>query len=307
MITWSAFPRTTSHSILPVTCGHLITLTYNLYVTEAVGGILQRYPIADPRLYPLFKMIKGLLGDSHFMPDGGTLGQHCIHTYSHTRRQTQHHMPYSLLGTDAILFSVFHALGLKTMVAPVLGDEAWDEWTQIREEKLFRKIYEDGEMEERARAKREESDDEMVDEEDEGEGDSEDDGEGESEDEFEDGEETARVGKGWWRLKMVAEGGECEDGIFRTGKDPTSYINKHYPLHAISPITWLNESTPNGWEIAMVNLKSSSQATPKPTPTTKAKEVEGAGKETRELMWQYSHAAIFVEIPPFGKGVRGGK
>lgn len=59
----------------------------------------------------------------------------------------------------------------------------------------------------------------------------------------------------------------------------------------------------------MVNLKTTSQATPKPTPTKKGKSKESKEgekeEEKRELMWQYSHAAIFVEIPPFGRGVRG--
>lgn len=60
----------------------------------------------------------------------------------------------------------------------------------------------------------------------------------------------------------------------------------------------------------MVNLKTTSQATPKPTPIKKGKSKKAEGnekseEEKRELMWQYSHAAIFVEIPPFGRGVRG--
>jgi hypothetical protein len=63
----------------------------------------------------------------------------------------------------------------------------------------------------------------------------------------------------------------------------------------------------------MANLKSTSQATPKPTPPNNGKEMHKARdylkeeqEEKIELMWQYSHAAIFVEIPPFGVGVRGG-
>lgn len=121
-------------------------------------------------------------------------------------------MPYSLLGTDAILFSVFRSLGLKAMVAPVLGDEAWDEWAQIREERLFRKIYEDEEMEERVRARREESDEEMEECGEESEEDSEEEGD--------DSEDTARVGKGWWRLKMVGDGEEGGE-VFRVGREPS--------------------------------------------------------------------------------------
>jgi hypothetical protein len=61
----------------------------------------------------------------------------------------------------------------------------------------------------------------------------------------------------------------------------------------------------------MANLKSISQATPQPTPVKKgrgkqtAREDVSGHEEKTELMWQYSHAAIFVEIPPYGAGVRG--
>jgi hypothetical protein len=209
-ITWSAFPRTTSHSILPITCGHLVTLTYNLYTTEAIGGILQRYPIADPRLYPLFKIVRSLLGEDEFLREGGMLGAYCLHPYHHTRRQTQHHMPFALQGTDAILFSVFKALGLKVMVGPVLGDEAWDEWAQIREERQVRRMYEV--------ERQEESDEEM------GEGSSVDDEDAHNDDNEDDEEltdaEMARVGKAWWRLKMVNEEGE-KGGIHKVGRAPS--------------------------------------------------------------------------------------
>ncbi|KAF4634490.1 hypothetical protein G7Y89_g3611 [Cudoniella acicularis] len=148
-LTWAAYRRTSSHAILPITCGHLVTLTYNLYITEATGSILQRFPIADPRLYPLYRIVRGFLGQREFMSNeqygdsvlGGTLAFHTTHPYSHTRRQTSSLMPYSLLGIDAIIFCVFRALGLKTMVAPVLGDEAWDDFEQVKEERELRGLY----------------------------------------------------------------------------------------------------------------------------------------------------------------------
>jgi hypothetical protein len=188
----------------------LVTLTYNLYTTEAIGGILQRYPIADPRLYPLFKVVRSLLGEDEFLREGGMLGTYCMHPYHHTRRQTQHHMPFALQGTDAILFSVFKALGLKAMVGPTLGDEAWDEWAQIREERQVRRMYE--------AERQEESDEEM------GEGSSvEDDDERDNfieDDEELNDSETARVGKAWWRLKMVNGEGE-KGGVHKVGGEPS--------------------------------------------------------------------------------------
>lgn len=40
---------------------------------------------------------------------------------------------------------------------------------------------------------------------------------------------------------------------------------------------WLNNSTENGWEFAMANIKYGNEAS---------------------LMWHYSHAAILIDIPP---------
>ncbi|TVY39980.1 hypothetical protein LSUB1_G002009 [Lachnellula subtilissima] len=192
-------------------------------MTEAIGGPLQRYPSTNSKLYPLFKIAKGLLENPDFMPEGGPLGIYCTHPYYHTRKLTQTLMPFSLRGIDAITFSVFRALGLKVLVAPVLGDEAWDEWEQAREEKWMQKIYGDEPMAEGVVVEEEE----------------------------EDAGDKTRVGKSWHKMRMVS--GEGGIGL-RVGEDPTPFTNYHYPLHVLPSVTWLNESTEN-WEIAMVNLK----------------------------------------------------
>jgi hypothetical protein len=53
-----------------VQTGHRITLTYNLYVTENVGRVLQRYPIADPVLSPLYEEAKQMMEQPGFMTEG---------------------------------------------------------------------------------------------------------------------------------------------------------------------------------------------------------------------------------------------
>lgn len=79
------------------------------------------------------------------------------------------------------------------MVAPILGDEAWDEWEQVREEKWMQKIYGDEPMEG---------------------------GEEEEESVGESGSEGTRVGRSWHKMRMVGGGG---DGVgLRVGEDPTS-------------------------------------------------------------------------------------
>jgi hypothetical protein len=68
-----------------------------------------------------------MLTGPSFLPEGGTLGFFCTNNYNHTRRNADRMFPYCLKGVDGVLFSVCNALGLKTTVKPVLGDEAWDE------------------------------------------------------------------------------------------------------------------------------------------------------------------------------------
>lgn len=46
-IKWAAFYSDCEHEVLEVQSGHRVTLTYNLYVSEQVGGIFQLYPTAE--------------------------------------------------------------------------------------------------------------------------------------------------------------------------------------------------------------------------------------------------------------------
>ena len=69
-IKWAAFYSDCEHEVLEVKSGHRITLTYNLYISENVGGILQRYPTVDPTLYPLYEGAKQMLEQPGFMKEG---------------------------------------------------------------------------------------------------------------------------------------------------------------------------------------------------------------------------------------------
>lgn len=69
-IKWAAFYSDCEHEVLEVKSGHRITLTYNLYVSTRVGGILQKRPTASPGLYPLYEDVKASLNEPEFMPKG---------------------------------------------------------------------------------------------------------------------------------------------------------------------------------------------------------------------------------------------
>lgn len=70
VVQWAAFYSDCEHEVLEVKSGHRITLTYNLYVSEHIGGVLQRFPTADPSLYPLFEGVKQMLDNPAFMTEG---------------------------------------------------------------------------------------------------------------------------------------------------------------------------------------------------------------------------------------------
>lgn len=127
-IQWAAFYSDCEHEVLPVTCGHRITLTYQLYVSEHVGGVVHhRFPTADPTLYPVYESVKAMLESPAFMKNGGILGFHCTHQYAHTDGTANRRLPHALKGIDVVLYSVFRSLGLKVHVRPVLEQEFSEE------------------------------------------------------------------------------------------------------------------------------------------------------------------------------------
>lgn len=130
-IQWAAFYSDCEHEVLPVTSGHRVTLTYQLYVSEHIGGPLsQGFPTVDPKLYPLYDSVKSLLSSPAFMKQGGTLGWHCTHQYAHTNGTANQRLPHALKGIDVVLFTIFRALGLKIHLKPVLDEEFSEEEDQ---------------------------------------------------------------------------------------------------------------------------------------------------------------------------------
>lgn len=53
-----------------MTKGHRITLTYNLYVSERLGGAIRPFSSADPTRYPAYEKAKALFEDPSFMKEG---------------------------------------------------------------------------------------------------------------------------------------------------------------------------------------------------------------------------------------------
>jgi hypothetical protein len=70
-IQWAAFYSDCEHEIETITRGDRITLTYNLYVAEPIGGRTTGYTtVIEPRTYSIYGWIKNLLANDNFMENG---------------------------------------------------------------------------------------------------------------------------------------------------------------------------------------------------------------------------------------------
>ena len=121
-IQWAAFYSDCEHEVLDVKSGHRITLTYNLYVRERIGGIIRHKQSVNSDVCGLSYKVKKLLRDPAFMTKGGMLGFYCEHAYAHTNRDLCRHLPYALKGVDAHIYSIFHHIGLETKIRPVMEE-----------------------------------------------------------------------------------------------------------------------------------------------------------------------------------------
>lgn len=121
-IRWAAFYSDCEHEVLEVKKGHRITLTYNLYVRERVGGIIRHKQSVSSDAGGLSDKVKRLLRDPAFMTEGGMLGFYCQHAYAHTNRDLSSRLPYALKGVDAHIYSIFHHMGLEVKIRPVMEE-----------------------------------------------------------------------------------------------------------------------------------------------------------------------------------------
>ncbi|KZV83282.1 hypothetical protein EXIGLDRAFT_843083 [Exidia glandulosa HHB12029] len=110
-VSWVAFFSDVEHEVLPVTSGHRVTLTYNLYFRT------ETEPCVRPKKSDaLVQAFKTLLADATFMPDGGRLGFGLKHQYpfpsngrgSRFLKETSR----SLKSMDSALFNAIEAAGL---------------------------------------------------------------------------------------------------------------------------------------------------------------------------------------------------
>ena len=116
---WAAFYSDVEHEVLPVTSGHRITLTYNLYHTS---------PAMTPEITTnlLYCELKAALQNPHFMRQGGILGFFCQHKYTGISTDLGKFSPF-LKGEDALIYEIAYSLKLSISLKAVTnGPNVYD-------------------------------------------------------------------------------------------------------------------------------------------------------------------------------------
>ncbi|CAK4008688.1 hypothetical protein B0A50_05709 [Lecanosticta acicola] len=118
-IHWAAFYSDIEHEVLPVTSGHRITLTYNLFLSPGTGLLTSPKPLSlQPENLPFHNHLTQSLSSQHFMPQGGHLGFHLAHSYPHTHPHKHKFVPKMLKGIDMAVYISLAAANLPTMLTP---------------------------------------------------------------------------------------------------------------------------------------------------------------------------------------------
>ncbi|KAI0697070.1 hypothetical protein C8T65DRAFT_529747, partial [Cerioporus squamosus] len=134
-LAYIAFFSDVEHEVLPVTSGHRVTLTYNLFYTWDTSTRLHRegvsavYP-AHANVNNIRRILSGLLDDPEFLPKGGTLGFGLRHAYPfptlwHSGMENPlKSLERWLKGSDHSLFEACEDLGLEPLLRLIHdGDE----------------------------------------------------------------------------------------------------------------------------------------------------------------------------------------
>ena len=116
---WASFFSDVEHEVLPVTSGHRVTLTYNLYHSAPISPQL-----LDVTSTSFYRVLSSALQTPHFMPEGGTLGFYCQHKYVETLSDSDFssQLPF-LKGDDMMIQSVAKSLGLSVDLKAICKDK----------------------------------------------------------------------------------------------------------------------------------------------------------------------------------------
>ena len=117
-VSWAAFLNDVEHEVLPVTDGHRLTLTFNLYCDHKLSRDVA--PTVSITCSPFYRELRAAVSNPHFMRDGGVLGFSCQHQYVFQDLNSDEDLPCLLKGADNVVYMSGRSLGLQVSVRPVV-------------------------------------------------------------------------------------------------------------------------------------------------------------------------------------------
>ena len=121
-IGYVAFFSDIEHEVAPVTSGHRITLTYNLYFKDDSGSVSEKDAVPQlPNQERFRKAFQALLENPEFMADGGTLAFGLRHVYP--IKKSLKHVYNVLKGSDAVVYDGMRALGFDPVLYVYYEDD----------------------------------------------------------------------------------------------------------------------------------------------------------------------------------------
>jgi len=113
------------HEVQPVTLGHRITLTYNIYFQKGETCTTET-PLSDLNKLPFFITLNRFINeDPTFLPFGGVIISFLAHQYPNFREdgcgQSSENLTHYLKGNDRALFQIAEALGLFPMAKALIS------------------------------------------------------------------------------------------------------------------------------------------------------------------------------------------
>ncbi|KAL0575721.1 hypothetical protein V5O48_006255 [Marasmius crinis-equi] len=126
-IAFVAFFSDVEHEVLPVTDGHRVTLTYNLYYsTPSTALFIPPAPLVD-HTSQLNATLSALLENPEFSPKGGFLGFGLTHSYPVVPGKTKlDDLIPVLKGSDQVISVACSQLGLNVSIKTAFEDEDWN-------------------------------------------------------------------------------------------------------------------------------------------------------------------------------------
>ena len=129
-IYYVAFLNDVEQEVAPVTSGHRVTLTYNLYFDCGGTPVSELDAVSDHFTHPkpsnhdkFNEAFKSLLENPDFMADGGILGFGLRHGYT-IESHALEYLYDVLKGSDAVVYQSMRALGFEP-VLHMYYDEGW--------------------------------------------------------------------------------------------------------------------------------------------------------------------------------------